>query len=130
LLKLREGTHSVEGCLKPPTGGLMELKTEWSEGTLIITPHLDRLDALSAVEFRREVLQQVADWRRVVLNMVFITFVDSSGLASLVSVLKGLPPGSTLRLVHVHANVQALLQLTRLVKVFSSFPSMKEALEA
>ncbi|WP_224365514.1 STAS domain-containing protein [Hyalangium versicolor] len=108
----------------------MELKTEWSEGTLIITPHIDRLDAQAAVEFRKEVLQHVADWKRVVLNMVFVSFVDSSGLASLVSVLKGLPPGATLRLVHVHANVQALLQLTRLVKVFSSYPSLREALEA
>ncbi|WP_224249648.1 STAS domain-containing protein [Hyalangium gracile] len=108
----------------------MDLKTEWLEDTLIITPHLDRLDALAAVEFRKEVLQHVADGKRVVLNMIFITFVDSSGLASLVSVLKGLPPGGSLRLVHVHSNVRALLQLTRLVKVFSTFPSIREAIEA
>jgi anti-sigma B factor antagonist len=108
----------------------MELKIEARPDVLIIAPQLERLDALASAEFRREVLQHLGNHRRVVLDMSRVSFVDSSGLASLVSLLKSLPDGATLRLAHVHANVQALLRLTRLMKVFSSFPTVEEALAA
>jgi anti-sigma B factor antagonist len=106
----------------------MELQIESRHESLIITPQLERLDAMAAAEFRREVLQHLSGQRRVVLDLSWVTFVDSSGLASLVSVLKALPDGATLRLAQVHANVHALLRITRLMKVFATFPTVAEAL--
>lgn len=106
----------------------MDLKIDPHPEALVIAPQFDRLDAMVAAEFRREVVQHLVNQRCVVLDLSQVTFVDSSGLASLVSVLKALPEGATLRLARVHANVHSLLRLTRLLKVFSTFPTVPEAL--
>jgi anti-sigma B factor antagonist len=108
----------------------MELKIEARPNAIILTPQLERLDAQAAADFREAVLRHLAEQQCVVLDLASVGFVDSSGLASLVSVLKAMPTGASLRLAHVHANVQALLRLTRLVKVFATFRTVREALEA
>jgi len=106
------------------------IKTESRDQILFLTPNLSRLDAAIASEFRREACACVAGHAHLVLLMNEVTFVDSTGLGTIVALLKQLPPGGSVRLVGVHERVAALLRLTRLDRVFRSFESVALAVAA
>jgi anti-sigma B factor antagonist len=106
----------------------MDIQFEEISGALVVTPRIKRLDALVAVEFRSTVLPRVENARLVVLSCTDITFMDSSGLAALISVLKRLPAGGQLRLAGPGASVRSMLALTRMDKVFPIHDSVAAAL--
>jgi anti-sigma B factor antagonist len=106
----------------------MDIHFEETPEALVVTPRIKRLDALVAVEFRSVVIPRAEKARMVVLSCADITFMDSSGLAALISVLKRLPAGGQLRLAAPSASVRSMLALTRMDKVFSIHDSVAEAL--
>lgn len=106
----------------------MDIHFEETPAALVVTPRIKRLDALVAVEFRSVVIPRVEKARMVVLSCADITFMDSSGLAALISVLKRLPAGGQLRLAAPSASVRSMLALTRMDKVFPIHDSVAEAL--
>jgi anti-sigma B factor antagonist len=106
----------------------MDIQFEEISGALVVTPRIKRLDAVVAVEFRAAVIPRVEKSRLVVLSCTELTFMDSSGLAALISVLKRLPPGAQLRLAAPNASVRSMLALTRMDKVFSIHDSVEDAL--
>ena len=106
----------------------MDIHFEETPAALVVTPRIKRLDALVAVEFRSAVIPRVEKTRMVVLSCADVTFMDSSGLAALISVLKRLPAGGQLRLAAPSASVRSMLALTRMDKVFSIHDSVAEAL--
>jgi anti-sigma B factor antagonist len=106
----------------------MDIHFEETPAALVVTPRIKRLDALVAVEFRSVVIPRVEKARTIVLSCADITFMDSSGLAALISVLKRLPAGGQLRLAAPSASVRSMLSLTRMDKVFSIHDSVAEAL--
>jgi anti-sigma B factor antagonist len=60
-----------------------------------------------------------------------VGFVDSSGLGALISTLKILrAEGGDLKLANVGEQVQAVLEITRLLRVFETYESAEEALAA
>ena len=76
-------------------------------------------------------LEQV--WRvkvaRVIINLTDCPYVDSSGIALLVEALKrSRKESKSFSLVGVSPQVQAVLELTRLDKVFQIFPTVEGAL--
>jgi anti-sigma B factor antagonist len=103
---------------------------EKADGALVVTPKLKRLDALVASEFRDLIAPRLASHKVVVLALGAVTFVDSSGLASLISLLKRMPAGAQLRLCEVDKAVQHLLTITRLEKIFPVHPDVASALKA
>lgn len=106
----------------------MDIQFEEMQGALVVTPRIKRLDALVAVEFRTAVIPRVEKARLVVLSCADIAFMDSSGLAALISVLKRLPAGGQLRLAAPSSSVRSLLALTRMDKVLPIHDSVAEAL--
>jgi anti-sigma B factor antagonist len=103
---------------------------EKADGALVVTPRFKRLDALIASEFRDAVGARLANHKTVVLALGSVGFVDSSGLASLISLLKRMPAGAQLRLCEVASPVQHLLTVTRLEKIFPVHPDVASALKA
>jgi anti-sigma B factor antagonist len=106
----------------------MDIRFEEQGGTLVATPLIKRLDAQAASEFRRVLGDRAAGARVVVVSLAQVAFIDSSGLAALISVLKRVPAGGQLRLAHANSAVRSLLSLTRLEKVFPSFDTVEQAL--
>ncbi len=106
----------------------MDIRFEEQGGTLVATPLFKRLDAQAAAEFRRVLGERVGGARLVVVSLAQVVFIDSSGLAALISVLKRVPAGGQLRLAHANSAVRSLLSLTRLEKVFPSFDTVEQAL--
>jgi anti-sigma B factor antagonist len=106
----------------------MDVRFEQTGGVLVVHPGTPRLDAQAAPDFRARVLDRVAGASVVVVALGGVVFMDSSGLAALISVLKRVPPGGQVRLAEPAASVRALLKLTRLDKVFPLFDSLAAAL--
>lgn len=106
----------------------MQVDLEERADVLIVKPRFSRLDAAAASSFRDTVAARLARQRVVVFVMTNVEFMDSSGLGSIVSLLKRLPAGTLVRLAEVPTPLQKLLHLTRLDKVFPSFASLELAL--
>ena len=86
-----------------------------------------------STELRRVLLVEFRESRtpRVVLNMVEVRYIDSSGVASLVEGLKASRDvGSRLLLVGLTPFVQEILRLTRLLTIFEIYDTEEKALES
>jgi anti-sigma B factor antagonist len=66
----------------------------------------------------------------IVLDLSAVTFIDSSGLSALVSVLKTVTAGGDLVLCGVSGAVGTMFKLTRMDKVFRIFGTVEEAVAA
>lgn len=65
---------------------------------------------------------------RIVINMTKVSYVDSSGLATLVELLKNMRSyGGRLRLSGLSAKVKSLFEITKLDKLFEIMQSEEEA---
>ncbi|HET8538352.1 MAG TPA: STAS domain-containing protein [Anaeromyxobacter sp.] len=109
---------------------MLHVRFAETNGALIVTPLVSRLDAGTAPEFRATVTPAVAGRRLVVVSLSHVRAVDASGLAALVAVLQGMAPGGELRIAHADARVRALLASTRLDELFPSFEDATSALLA
>lgn len=68
---------------------------------------------------------------RIVLNFRDVNYVDSSGLATLVEMLKGLKNyGGKLKLSNLSAKVKGLFEITKLEKLFDIASEEEEAVKA
>ena len=90
------------------------------------------LEGESSVRFKERIRSLVRDpATQVVLDLGHLTFVDSSGLGALISTLKFLRAGGgDLKLANVTGPVQAVLQVTRLLRVFDTYDDAEEAAQA
>ncbi|WP_415183645.1 STAS domain-containing protein [Phaeovulum sp.] len=98
----------------------MNLFAEAYDSALLVRVEDERLDAAVAIRFKdqmREVLRQPA--QRVILDLANVTFLDSSGLGAIVSVMKTLAPGLRLELAGLTPNVEKVFRLTRMDSVFT-----------
>jgi anti-sigma B factor antagonist len=97
-------------------------------GVTVLAPTVRRLDASVAPAFRQAVLQLVeAGDTRLVLDLRGLEFLDSSGLGSMVSILKALGPRGALAVCGAQGAVLSLFQLTRMDKVFTLLGDRAEA---
>jgi anti-sigma B factor antagonist len=67
--------------------------------------------------------------KKIVLNMSNVTYIDSSGLGALVaSHTSAKSQGASLKLSHLGAKFQEILQVTKLVTVFDVYPTEAAAI--
>jgi anti-sigma B factor antagonist len=65
---------------------------------------------------------------KVIINLSKVTYVDSSGLATLVEILKNMRSyGGKLRLSNLSAKVRSLFEITKLEKLFEIIANEEEA---
>ena len=67
---------------------------------------------------------------KVVLDLSRVAFIDSAGLASILSLVKGLPEGGDLRIAGARDAVRAVFRLTRLDKVLALHDTVEDAVAA
>lgn len=112
----------------------MQIDVAEVNGAAVVRPAGTRVDLQVAGEFRTALLQLIeAGHHRLVVDMGDVHFVDSSGLGALVSALKTvklLEGGGDIRLANVQPPVVALLEIIRLHRVFSRYPSVEQAVQS
>jgi anti-sigma B factor antagonist len=97
-------------------------------GVAVLAPTVKRLDASVAPAFKQAAVQVIEGGdTQLVLDLAGVSFIDSSGLGALVSILKALGNRGTVLVCNVHGGVLSLFQLTRMDKVFTLLASREEA---
>ncbi|EDY84804.1 hypothetical protein VDG1235_4437 [Verrucomicrobiia bacterium DG1235] len=115
-------------CLKPlesnlflnPTSMSIVIEGQTVEGTLRAEVGVNRLDAASSREFKKEIDSLWSDGVTAVeFDFSKVDFIDSSGVGALLGVYKRLPQGNaSVRLTSVKAPVQSVIELLRLHRIF------------
>jgi anti-sigma B factor antagonist len=104
------------------------------DAVTVVRPDGERLDIAVASDFRNALLELIQGGRRnLVVDLKGVSFIDSSGLGALVSALKTLKANGgngDVRLAEVQEPVVALLEIIRLNRVFSSYPSVENAVQS
>jgi anti-sigma B factor antagonist len=91
------------------------------------------IDLAHSSELRRILLSEFREKRtpRVVLNLLEVNYIDSSGVASLVEGLKASRDvGSRLMLYGLSPIAHEVLQLSKLLTIFEIYDTEEKALEA
>jgi anti-anti-sigma factor len=71
------------------------------------------------------------DWKKILLNLSEVSFVDSAGLGELVSGLRTAQRfGASIKLLNVSERVQSTLYIARLLPIFELYQEEAEALRA
>ncbi len=69
--------------------------------------------------------------KKIVVDLERVSYIDSSGLATLVEMLKKTKSqGGSLGLATMSEKVKSLFEITKLDKLFQIYPGQKEALSA
>ena len=87
-----------------------------------------RFDASVSPDLKQFVLDLVGEGKnRIVIDLEAVEFIDSSGLGSLVGVLKGIGADGQLAVCNVQAQAKALFKLTRMDRVLNIHDSRDAA---
>ena len=111
-------------------GHKMEISHREQNNVLIITPLAENLDALTAPDFKQKVLDLINNTKakNVIFDLNQLQFIDSSGLGSLLSILRNLhSQGGELKLVSLNKPVRTMFELVSMHKVFEIFNTPDEA---
>jgi anti-sigma B factor antagonist len=110
----------------------LKLTKRTVDGTLAITCSGRIVFGEESSYLRDEVKKAIADgYKRVVLNLGEVNYIDSGGLGTLVSLhTTAHMSGATIKLANLTKRVGDLLQVTKLLTVFEVHNSEYEALEA
>ena len=106
---------------------------EEKQGDILIEiVQLTRATLKEAQEFKEICLKDIQNgWKKIIIDLSFCEFIDSTFLGSLVVCLKRVNElGGGLRLIGFHSNVNSLFELTGLNRVFLSFKTKEEALNS
>jgi anti-sigma B factor antagonist len=98
-------------------------------GVTVLAPS-GRLDVVGAPALKEAVSEAMKNGQpKLVIDLEGVTFVDSSGLGSVVSALKQVRSSKgDLRLAAPNQQVRVVLELTTLDRVFPYFATVEEAL--
>jgi len=104
-----------------------------TDQVLVITIPEDKLDASNASNTKTQMAALYTSYQlpRVVLNLEKLIFIDSAGIGTLISFVKSLrEKGGDLKLASMTKPVRSIFELVRLHKLFESYPSDKDAVQA
>jgi anti-sigma B factor antagonist len=89
------------------------------------------IDLANSPKLRRALLREIRENRRprVVMNLIKVRYIDSSGVATLVEGLKASRDlGSRFILFGLSGSAREVLQLSRLLKIFEVYDNEEQAL--
>ncbi len=110
--------------------GKMNINHKTNGKVLVITPDGECLDAKEAVEFKEKVVELINNnnMNGVVFDLDRVQFIDSSGMGSLLSVLRLLNTrGGDLKLSRMNKQIRTMFELVKMHKIFEIYNSTEEA---
>jgi len=106
----------------------MRMESKKTNGVLVITPVDPRIEAASSSSFKAQVVDWISQgYNRIVLDLSNVKFIDSSGLGTIISILKSVGEEGELFLCQIQKPVMGLFKLTRTDRVFRIFDTLEEA---
>jgi anti-sigma B factor antagonist len=108
----------------------LEIQSRQVDNGVTVVAPTGRLDVAGAPSLREAITELIKNGPpRVVLDMEGVSFVDSTGLGSVIAVLKQIRSSQgDLRLAAPNQQVRVVLELTTLDRVFPYFSTVEEAL--
>ncbi|KAA3605882.1 MAG: anti-sigma factor antagonist [Calditrichaeota bacterium] len=89
----------------------------------------DRFDSMSVSDFKEKITAEVENGNnKILLNLNYVDFVDSSGLAALVYCFKIIGAGGKFGICQPKDTVMSMLKLTRMDRVFKIYESEEQAI--
>ncbi len=109
----------------------MNLQSEQINGSTVLHIKEKRLDAHNSPELNEQILKLLnSGENKLVIDLGEVYFVDSSGLGVLLSGFKNAAShDGSFVLTGLQNQVRSMFELTRLHRVFTISPTLKEALE-
>jgi anti-anti-sigma factor len=108
----------------------MEMRFEYEKGVLIA--HVQcYLDRVGAENFKYVLSERMKPGEKVVLDLEKLVNIDSYGLdALLAAAQKAIENNSVVKLARVSADMQIVLDITRVYRVFEIYPTVEEAVKS
>ncbi len=98
---------------------MISFEQETHDGFLLVRPAFNRLDSLVAPEFRSHIVELAQEQEKlVVLDMINVSFVDSSGLGAVVGCHKSTQNSGGIALCNVSDDVKEVFTLTHMDRIF------------
>ena len=109
----------------------MQVKQEDKNGVMICQVS-GEIDINSAPQMKKIFDKLVNEKKeKLIINLKDVSYVDSSGLATMVEILKGLRSyGGKLKLSNLSTKVKNLFEITKLEKLFDIAQEEEEAIKA
>lgn len=108
----------------------LEVQTRQVENLATVVAPTGRLDVAGAPALKEAISEAVKEGpRHIVIDMEGVSFVDSTGLGSVIAALKQVRGNQgELRLAAPNQQVRVVLELTTLDRVFPYYATVEEAL--
>lgn len=90
------------------------------------------IDVYTSIELRNEIKTVIDEGSKLlIMDLGKVTYMDSSGLGTLVSILQRLKKEEgSLKLIKVTTNIKKIFELTRLTRYFEMFDSEEECIKS
>lgn len=110
----------------------MDYLQEVYEDVLVQVVDLTRATLKEAEEFKRTLGKNIEKgYHKIVIDLSTCEFLDSTFLGALVVSLKKVTAlGGDVRLVGFHPAVHSMMELTRMHRVFETYPTKEEAIKS
>ena len=112
---------------------MIAINTDHGSGVTVAMVSGEYLDASNAGDFKKQIVPVLtsAATGTVILDVSTLTFVDSTGLGSLLSCLRQMQKsGGDMKLCGMSKPVRTLFELVRMHRIFDIYNSRDEALQA
>lgn len=113
--------------------GTMDISHHFENAILTISPLGENLDAKVAPHFKQKISELIEKYHthNIILNLEHLHFIDSSGLGSLLSLLRSVnTQGGDLKLAAATKQVRTVLELVCMHKIFEIYNSTQEAMKS
>ena len=105
----------------------MEMRFEYINGVLIAHVQMF-LDQVGAENFKYVLSERMKEGEKVVLDLEKLVNIDSFGLDALLAMAqKALENNSVIKLARVSADMQIVLDITKVYRVFEIYSTIEEA---
>ena len=110
----------------------MDIKERVAEGVSVLDLSGKIVLGEGDLQVKDRVKDLLADGqRKILLNLGDVSYIDSAGLGAMISCYTTAKrEGGQMKLVNLTKRVQDLLTITKLITVFETYDSEKEALES
>jgi len=110
----------------------MDFISKTQDGITTEIVDMPRAIMKEAVELRKILLEDIqSGCKKLIVDITKCEFIDSTFLGSLVISMKAINSfGGNLKLVGIHKDVETMFLLTRLDKLFQSYPTSEAAINS
>ena len=108
----------------------MEMRFEYLNDVLVA--HMQMyLDQVGAENFKYVLSEHIKEGEKIVLDLDKLVNIDNYGLDALLAMAqKALENNSVIKLARVSADMQIVLDITKVYRVFDIFPTVEEAVSS